>query len=108
MKINAIYRLIKKSFLSLMTLRGFFLRLMGVGLLLLGVAYATDASDPLAETIKPQVKAMFGSGSTMAYCIYIAEVVLGSIGYIKTKNLLLLLGVPILVLFTGAMFSYIS
>lgn len=66
------------------------------------------ADDPLAATLKPQVAALFGSGSTITYCIYLAEIVLGSVAYVKSKNLLLLLGVPILMLFTHAMFTYIG
>ena len=81
---------------------------VGLGLLFCHVCYADSGTDPLAATVKPQVAALFGSGSTIAYCIYIAEIVLGSVAYIKTKNILLLLGVPILMLFTHTMFTYIG
>ena len=67
-----------------------------------------DASDPLATVIKPQVTALFGPGSTVSYCIYVGEIVLGAIGYAKSKNPLLLVGVPILVIFTAGMFQYIG
>lgn len=67
-----------------------------------------DASDPLATIIKPQITALFGPGSTVSYCIYVGEIVLGAIGYAKSKNPLLLIGVPILVIFTAGMFSYIA
>lgn len=108
MTINAIYRLIKKWLLARITLRGFFLPLMGVGLLLLGVAYADSAMDPLAETIKPQIQATFGKGSTVMFAVYIGEVLTGAITYIKSKNLLCLLGTVILILFTTAMFALIG
>ncbi len=72
------------------------------------ICFADSATDPLATSVKPQVQALFGTGSTVAYCIYIAEIILGSVVYIKSKNLLTLVGVPVLVLFTHAMFSYIS
>lgn len=78
------------------------------GILLCTASFADPASDPLAASVKPQVQALFGAGSTVAYCIYIAEIVLGSVVYVKTKNLLTLLGVPILMLFTRAMFTYIG
>ena len=81
---------------------------VGLGLLFCHACYAASGTDPLAATVKPQVAALFGSGSTIAYCIYIAEIVLGSVAYIKTKNILLLLGVPILMLFTHTMFTYIG
>lgn len=67
-----------------------------------------DASDPLATVIKPQVTALFGPESTVSYCIYVGEIVLGAIGYAKSKNPLLLIGVPILVIFTAGMFQYIG
>ena len=71
-------------------------------------AFCDPASDPLAAIIKPQVAALFGPGSTVSYCIYVGEIVLGAIGYAKSKNPLLLIGVPILVIFTAGMFSYIG
>ena len=108
MKSNAVYRTLKKSLLALIALRWFFLRLLGVGLSLLGVAYATDASDPLAETIKPQIQATFGKGSTVMFAVYVGEVLTGAITYIKSKNLLCLLGTVILILFTTAMFALIG
>lgn len=72
------------------------------------LCFAADATDPLATVLKPQIQALFGPGSTVAYGIYVAELVLGGIAYVKSKNLLILLGVPIVVLFTNAMFSYIG
>lgn len=72
-----------------------------------GTAYALPPADPLVA-LRAQVGAVFGTGSTVTYCIYIAEVILGAVSYIKTKNLMLLLGVPILMLFTHAMFTYIA
>lgn len=71
-------------------------------------AFCDPASDPLATVIKPQVTALFGPGSTVSYCIYVGEIVLGAIGYAKSKNPLLLIGVPILVIFTAGMFQYIG
>jgi len=79
-----------------------------MGMIYAGAGLCDSTVDPLAASVKPQITALFGAGSTVAYCIYIAEVVLGAAGYIKTKNLMLLAGVPILVLFTSAMFKYIS
>ena len=78
------------------------------GLLFSCSAFCDPASDPLATIIKPQVAALFGPGSTVSYCIYVGEIVLGAIGYAKSKNPLLLIGVPILVIFTAGMFSYIG
>lgn len=99
MKCNAVKRFIFKGMMTL-----FFI----FGLLVSNFAFADQGLDPLAAAIKPQVQALFGAGSTVAYCIYIAEIIFGSVVYVKTKNLLTLLGVPILVLFTHAMFTYIG
>ncbi len=78
------------------------------GVFVCNLCLADPATDPLASAVKPQIQALFGTGSTVAYAIYIAEIILGSVVYVKTKNLLTLLGVPILVLFTHAMFTYIG
>lgn len=86
---------------------GFFVLFLGLNCLC-NLALAGSAVDPLAESIKPQIQALFGAGSTVAYAIYIAEIVLGSVAYIKTKNILLFAGVPLLMLFTSGMFNYIG
>ncbi len=79
---------------------------------ILGVSFANtafcDTTDPLKAIIEPEVSAMFGPKSTVAYYIYVGEIVLGAITYAKNKNPLILLGVPILVLFTSGMFTYIA
>ena len=95
---NKVLRHFKKNAVSYITLF--------VGLALVTTGYCAD--DPLAKTMKPEVAALFGSGSTISYCIYIAEIVLGGISYVRSKNLLILLGVPILMIFTHTMFSLIS
>lgn len=74
---------------------------------LMSSAYAETSNDPLAS-IKDTIAEGFGSGSTLTLCIYIGEVILTTVSYIKTKNLLLLLSIPILIFFTSAMFSYIG
>lgn len=78
------------------------------GILISNIAFATSYTDPLAESVKPQVEALFGPHSTVAYCVYTAEIIFGSIACIKTKNPMVLVTLPIIVLFTNSMFSYIS
>lgn len=78
------------------------------GLALCNMALADVGADPLAASVKPQIQAMFSAGSTIAYCIYIAEVIVGSTIYIKTKNPLTFIGVPLVVGFTVAAFNYIG
>jgi type IV conjugative transfer system pilin TraA len=75
---------------------------------LCSVCLADPATDPLAATVKPEITGLLGDGSTVMYCIYIAEIVLGGVAYIKTKNLMIFLGVPFLMLFTHAMLTYIA
>ena len=79
-----------------------------LGVIFANAAFCDPATDPLAAIIKPQITALFGPASTVSYCIYVGEIVLGAIGYAKSKNPLLLIGVPILVIFTAGMFSYIA
>ncbi len=79
-----------------------------LGIIFANVAFCDTPTDPLAAIIKPQITALFGPGSTVSYCIYVGEIVLGAIGYAKSKNPLLLVGVPILVIFTAGMFQYIG
>lgn len=71
-------------------------------------AFCDTATDPLATVIRPQVTALFGPHSTVAYFIYLAELGLGAIGFAKTKNPVLFLGVPLLVLITSGLFTYVS
>jgi len=81
--------------------------LSAIGVCLTGTSLAVG-TDPLAATIKPEITALFGSGSTVSYAIYVGEIILGAVGYIKSKNPMILIGVPVLVLFTHGMFSYIA
>lgn len=50
----------------------------------------------------------FGANSTIAVWIILAEVIVGAIGYIRTKNIMLLLGVAIVVVFTTIAFGLAS
>ena len=50
--------------------------------------------------LKADVGATFGSGSDTEYFILLGEGLLGAIGYMKTKNIMLLGGLPVLMAFT--------
>lgn len=63
-------------------------------LLLLGVGQIANATDLLAGG-KDDVKATFGADSFVMMCIIIAELVVGVAMYIRTKNLLILLGLVV-------------
>lgn len=50
--------------------------------------------------LKEDVGATFGAGSDMQYFILLAEGLAGAYAYTKTKNIAVLAGVPVLMLFT--------
>ncbi|OGT34145.1 MAG: hypothetical protein A3C44_00580 [Gammaproteobacteria bacterium RIFCSPHIGHO2_02_FULL_39_13] len=99
-----ILKSIKKYFLKCLNKYFVFM----IGIFITSSAFCDPAADPLAATVLPQIQALFGPTSTISYCIYLAEIIVGAVGYVKTKNLLILIGVPILVIFTSAMFTYIG
>ncbi len=76
-------------------------------LLLLGVGQMASATDLLAGG-KDDVKATFGADSFVIMCIYIAEIVIGVATYIKTKNLLILLGLVVVIVFTTVGLTFVS
>lgn len=50
--------------------------------------------------LKDDIGATFGSGSDTEYFIYLAEGLLAAMGFMKTKNIMLLGGLPLLMVFT--------
>ncbi|WP_320712103.1 type IV conjugative transfer system pilin TraA [Enterobacter asburiae] len=76
-------------------------------LLLLGVGQMANATDLLSGG-KDDVKATFGADSFVVMCIYIAEIVIGVATYIKTKNLLILLGLVVVIVFTTVGLTFVS
>ena len=80
------------------------------GLLAFGMihtSYAADTKDPLAS-VGASVSTAFGKGSTFMWILMIAEVVAGVIAYIKTKNMMVLIGIVIVFMFTAAAFTLIG
>ena len=80
------------------------------GLLAFGMihtSYAADDTDPL-KSVGTSVSHAFGSGSTFMWILMIAEVVAGVIAYIKTKNMMVLIGIVIVFMFTAAAFTLIG
>ncbi|EIY1064815.1 type IV conjugative transfer system pilin TraA [Escherichia coli] len=76
-------------------------------LLLLGVGQMASATDLLAGG-KDDVKATFGADSFVMMCIIIAELIVGVAMYIRTKNLLILLGLVVVIVFTTVGLTFIS
>ena len=50
--------------------------------------------------LKSDVVKTFGADSDLPYYLYIGEAILAAYGYSKTKNIMLLGGLPVLMLFT--------
>lgn len=76
-------------------------------LLLLGMGQMAHAND-LLQGGKDDVKATFGADSFVMMCIYIAEIVIGVATYIRTKNLLILLGLVVVIVFTTVGLTFVS
>lgn len=76
-------------------------------LLLLGAGQIAQATDLLAGG-KDDVKATFGADSFVMMCIIIAELVVGAAMYIRTKNLLILLGLVVVIVFTTVGLTFVN
>lgn len=76
-------------------------------LLLLGLGQMAHATDLLAGG-KDDVKATFGADSFVVMCIYIAEIIIGVATYIRTKNLLILLGLVVVIVFTTVGLTFVN
>ncbi|HEF0975485.1 TPA: type IV conjugative transfer system pilin TraA [Escherichia coli] len=76
-------------------------------LLLLGLGQMANATDLLAGG-KDDVKATFGADSFVMMCIVIAELIVGVAMYIRTKNLLILLGLVVVIVFTTVGLSFVK
>ncbi|STO41467.1 type IV conjugative transfer system pilin TraA [Escherichia coli] len=72
-----------------------------------GMGQMAHATDLLAGG-KNDVKATFGADSFVIMCIYIAEIVIGVATYIRTKNLLILLGLVVVIVFTTVGLTFVN
>lgn len=72
-----------------------------VTILSMGQVHAADILAPGATTVNET----FGAGSTFAKWLILGEVIFGVFMYIKTKNLLLLGGVVVVIVFTTIGFN---
>lgn len=69
-----------------------------------GLARAED----LMEAGKQTVTDTFGGGSAIAKWIILGEVIVGIITYIKTKNMFMLFGIAVVIVFTTIGFGLAS
>ncbi|MBN9228052.1 MULTISPECIES: type IV conjugative transfer system pilin TraA [Legionella] len=58
------------------------------------------AAENRLSGLKEEVKATFGADSDLPYFLLLAEGLAGAYAYIKTKNIAVLAGVPVLMVFT--------
>lgn len=77
-------------------------------LLMLLSAAAPAVADDLLASGQQTVTDTFGADSSIAIWIVLAEVIVGVISYIRTKNIMLLFGVAVVVVFTTVGFSLAS
>ena len=76
-----------------------------IGCLLLGMTDAYAAGTDLLAAQKDMISANFGDGSSLVYVAYMAEIISAIAIYIKSKNLLVLVGLVVVLIFTKAGFS---
>lgn len=69
---------------------------------------ANAAGTDLLASGKDDVVSTFGSDSLVMMCVIIAEIIVSVGMYIKTKNLMVLLGLAVVIIFTTVGFSYIT
>lgn len=72
-----------------------------------GVVSAAAGSD-LMQAGQATVTGTFGAGSSIAKWIILAEVIVGIITYIKTKNMFMLFGIAIVIVFTTIGFGLVG
>lgn len=84
------------------------LKISVVGCLLLGMTDAYAVGTDLLAAQKDMISANFGDNSTLIYAAYMAEIISAIAIYIKTKNLLVLIGLVVVLIFTKAGFSLIA
>ena len=70
----------------------------GVSILMTDPCFAAGTN--YLSGLKADVGATFGGGSDTEYFILLGEGLLSAIGYMKTKNIMLLGGLPVLMAFT--------
>lgn len=69
---------------------------------------APDPSTDLLTGAKKDIVANMGPGSTFAWILYVVEIIGGAAAYMKTKNMLALVGVVVVLMFTVVAFTVIG
>jgi type IV conjugative transfer system pilin TraA len=78
--------------------------------LMTNIAHATsfDPSKDLLAADKVDISNNFGAGSTFMYIFYLVEIIAGAAAYIKTKNMMTLIGIIVVLIFTSVAFATIG
>ena len=71
-------------------------------------AAGPDPSTDLLTAAKTDITANIGPGSTFAWILYVVEIIGGVAAYMKTKNMMALIGVVVVMIFTVVAFSVIG
>ena len=80
---------------------------VGLGLLCCMEVFAAGDTDLLASSAS-NVMRTFGKDSSLIKYVYVGETLMSGLGYAKTKNPLLLAGLPVLMIFTNVAFGMIE
>ncbi|MCS5452321.1 type IV conjugative transfer system pilin TraA [Enterobacter huaxiensis] len=71
-------------------------------------AVADAAGTDLLASGKDDVVSTFGADSLVMMCVIIAEIIVSIGMYIKTKNLMVLMGLAVVIIFTTVGFSFVG
>lgn len=69
---------------------------------------ANAAGTDLLASGKDDVVSTFGADSLVMMCVIIAEIIVSIGMYIKTKNLMVLMGLAVVIIFTTVGFSFVG
>lgn len=100
-KITSIKKILSDQKLFLMSILAF------VAAFYIGNALAVDPSTDILQGAKADVTTNFGPGSTFMYVVLAVEIVSGIIAFNKTKNLVVLSGFAIVIIFVNIAFGII-
>ncbi len=84
------------------------LGLLAFGMMHSAYGAAPDPSTDLLTGAKKDIVANMGPGSTFAWILYVVEIIGGAAAYMKTKNMLALVGVVVVLMFTVVAFTVIG
>jgi type IV conjugative transfer system pilin TraA len=73
---------------------------MLINCLFAGTSFAEGGGTNHLGSLKADISQTFGKGSDMQYFLLLAEGLAGAYAYIKTKNIVVLGGLPLLMVFT--------